>query len=206
MIRLFASGLTAAALLTAGYAGLAQAQSSPANVVAADVQAGTYKLETSHARVQFAVSHFGFSTWWGDFTGATGTLKLDPKNVAASSVEVTIPADSVTTTNAKLDGELKEWFGAAEHPTITFKSTAVTQTSPTTADIVGDLTFHGVTKPVTLKARFGGAGVNPMNKAYTVGFEATGALKRSDFGVANYVPLVGDEVTLTISAPFEKQG
>jgi len=103
MTRLLASGLAAAALLAAGYAGLAQAQSSPANVAAADVQAGSYKLETSHARVQFAVSHFGFSTWWGDFTGATGTLKLEPKNVAAGTVEVAIPAANVTTTNAKLD-------------------------------------------------------------------------------------------------------
>lgn len=200
--KLLGAGVAAALALSAGYVAVANAQ---ATVAAADVQAGTYKLETGHARVQFAVSHFGFSTWWGDFTGATGTLKLDPKNVAASQVDVTIPVASVATTNAKLDGELKEWFGATEHPTITFKSTKVAATSPTTADITGDLTFHGVTKPVTLKAKFGGAGTNPMNKAYTVGFEATGTLKRSEFGVDKYVPMVGDDVTLTISAPFEKQ-
>lgn len=200
--KLLGAGVAAALALSAGYVAVANAQ---ATVAAADVRAGTYKLETGHARVQFAVSHFGFSTWWGDFTGATGTLKLDPKNVAASQVDVTIPVASVATTNAKLDGELKEWFGATEHPTITFKSTKVAATSPTTADITGDLTFHGVTKPVTLKAKFGGAGTNPMNKAYTVGFEATGTLKRSEFGVDKYVPMVGDDVTLTISAPFEKQ-
>ena len=68
----------------------------------------------------------------------------------------------------------------------------------------GDLTFHGVTRPVTLDVTFHGAGSNPMSKAYTVGFDARGSLKRSDFGVSKYVPLVGDTVDLTISAPFEK--
>lgn len=173
----------------------------------AAVQAGAYTLETSHARVLFATSHMGFSTWYGDFTGATGTLSLDPKNIAAAKLEVTIPTASVTTTNAKLDEELKSpaWFDAAQYPTITFKSTKVTPTGPNTAQVTGDLTFHGVTRPVTLDATFKASGVNPMNKAYTVGFEVKGALKRSDFGVKTYVPLIGDDVDLTISAPFEKK-
>ena len=188
-------------LATAG-AAHAQLTTNPA-----DVQGGTYAVESRHARVLFAVEHFGFSTWYGDFAGVTGALVLDPKDPAKSTLEVTIPTASVTTTNTVLDGELKsaDWFDAAKYPTITFKSSKVTVTSPGHATVVGDLTFHGVTKPVTLAATFKAAGVNMMTKGYTVGFAVSGTLKRSDFGVTKYVPVVGDEVTLIISAPFERK-
>jgi polyisoprenoid-binding protein YceI len=171
------------------------------------VLAGTYALETHHARIVFATSHMGFSTWYGDFSGATGSLTLDPKNPAAAKLEVMIPVAGVSTTNATLDGELKSpaWFDAAKFPTISFKSTKVALTGPATAEVSGDLTFHGVTRPLTLMASFKASGVNPMNKAYTIGFEVKGQLKRSDFGVTTYVPLIGDDVALTISAPFEKK-
>lgn len=199
--RTFAAALFSVAVL----APMASAQVASADPAA--VQAGTYSLETSHARVVFAVSHMGFSTWYGDFSGATGTLTLDPKNPAAAKLAVTIPVASVTTTNAVLDGELKapDWFDAAKFPTITFTSTKVVPTGPASAKVTGDLTFHGVTKPVTLDATFKASGTNPMSKAFTIGFEVKGALKRSDFGVSKYVPLIGDDVDLTISAPFEKK-
>ena len=97
------------------------------------------------------------------------------------------------------------WFDAAQFPTIAFHSTAVTQTGPNTAKVTGDLTFHGVTKPVTLDVKFRVSGLHPMTKAYSIGFDAKGSLKRSDFGVKTYVPVVGDDVDLIISAPFEKK-
>ena len=179
---------------------MAQAITDPSTV-----KAGSYALETSHARVAFAVDHMGFSTWYGDFSGTKGSLTLDPANVAASKLDITIPAASVTTTNAIVDKELKAWFAVEKFPNITFKSTTVTSTGKDTAKVTGDLTFHGVTKPVTLDVKFHGAGSNPMSKAYTVGFDATGSLKRSDYGVSKYVPIVGDKVDLFISAPFEKK-
>ena len=192
----------AAALLTlVGSNVIAQTASTDPTTV----QAGSYVLETSHARAAFSVDHFGFSAWYGDFVGSTGALTLDPKNLAATKLDITIPAASITTTNARVDGELKNWFEVAKYPTITFRSTAVTQTGKASAKVTGDLNFHGVTKPVTLDVTFRGAGTNVMNKAYTVGFDATGSLKRSDFGVSNYVPMVGDKVDLFISAPFEKK-
>ena len=185
-------------------AGVAVAQP----VSPAAVQSGTYAIEPSHTRILFAVDHMGTSTWYGDFTHASGTLKLDAKAPAASSVEVSAPMASVSTTNTVLDGELKsaDWFDAAKFPTMTFKSTKVTVTGPGRATIAGELTLHGVTKPVVLEARFKGAGPNPMTKAYTVGFDATGKIKRSEFGVTKYVPLVGDEVDLILSAPFVRKG
>ena len=189
----------AGALLAAG-AALAQTAPAP-------VQAGAYRLETTHAQVLFAVSHMGFSTWYGDFSGATGTLTLDPGNAAADALDVSIPVASVRTTNATLDGELKgaAWLDAGAFPAILFHSTKVVQTGPDAATVTGDLTLHGVTRPVTLQATFKGAGVNPLSKGYTVGFDVRGRLKRSDFGVKTYVPLIGDDVDLIISAPFEKK-
>lgn len=196
--------LIAAALIVAPVA--VSAQSPVANPAPAAVQAGDYTVETSHTRVQFTVSHMGFSDWYGDFTGATGSLSLDPKAPAKAKVDITIPVSSVSTTNATLDGELKSdaWFDAAKYPQIRFTSTAVTPTGPRTANIAGNLTFHGVTRPVVLKATFLAGGVNPLSKGYTVGFNATTSLKRSDFGVKTYIPLISDEVSLRISAAFEK--
>ena len=165
------------------------------------------RVEPSHTRVLFAVSHMGFSTWFGEFTGASGSLTIDPKNAQVDAVSVSVPTASVSTSNAKLDEELKsaEWLGAAQFDTIRFRSTRVIPTGAGTADVVGELTLHGVTRPVTLKASFNGAGVNPLSKGYTVGFEVSGDVKRSDFGVKTYVPLIGDDVHLIISAAFEKK-
>jgi polyisoprenoid-binding protein YceI len=207
MSKLKFAVLSAAALTILGAGAHAQAPSAPASTNAAAVQAGTYALEPSHTRVVFSVSHMGFSTWYGDFTGASGVAHLDPRRPTASQVQVSIPTASVTTTNAKLDGELKsaDWFDAGKYPTISFKSRGITVTGPNRGIIEGDLSFHGVTRPVRLEARFNGAGVNPLSKAYTVGFDATAHFKRSQFGVTKYVPLIGDDVNLLISAAFERK-
>lgn len=196
--------LIAAALIVAPVA--AFAQSPVANPAPAAVQAGNYTVETTHTRVQFTVSHMGFSDWYGDLTGVTGSLVLDPKAPAKAKVDVTIPVSSISTTNTTLDGELKSdaWLDAGKYPEIRFTSTGVTPTGPRTANITGNLTFHGVTRPVVLKAAFLASGVNPLSKGYTVGFNATTAIKRTDFGVKTYIPLIGDDVTLRISAAFEK--
>jgi polyisoprenoid-binding protein YceI len=195
--------LLAAALAAAPLA--AAAQTAPSTNPAA-TQAGTYQVEPSHTRILFAVSHMGFTTWFGQFTHASGTLTLDPKTVAHSSFDITLPANSVTTTNAKLDGELNspEWFDTAKYPTIEFKSEKVVRTGAKTARVTGELTFHGVTRPETLNVTFNAAGLNPLTKAYTVGFNATGTIDRADFNQKTYAPLIGTEVTLTISAAFVK--
>jgi polyisoprenoid-binding protein YceI len=198
----------AVALAAFAAAGAAQAQAPVADTRPDATPAGAYKLESSHAQVLFSVSHMGTSTWYGTFSGAEGSATLDPKDPARNSVRITIPAASIATISAKLDGELKsaDWFDAAKYPQIVFKSAKVAFTGPGRADVTGDLTLHGVTRPVTLHVTFKGAGPNPMTKAYTAGFDATGRLRRSDFGVSKYVPLVGDEVDLILSAPFVKAG
>lgn len=195
----FGSGLAAAALAPAS------AQVSTTNP--AKVTSGTYNVEPYHTRIVFSVSHMGFTTWYGDFSNASGTLTFDAKDPAKSALTISFPTDSVTTTNTKLDGELKGpmWFDAATYPTITFKSTKIVVISHSKGVIEGDLTFHGVTHPVTLVARFNGAGVNPLDKKYTIGFDAEGSLSRAAFGVKTYEPLIGDKVELLLSGAFELQ-
>jgi polyisoprenoid-binding protein YceI len=195
----------------AALASLALASLVPGAAPAAEPMArpGTYALEPNHTEVLFGVGHFGFSTYYGQFPGASGSLTLDPANPAASHLDVSIPVAGVWTASAKLAEELRsaDWLDAAAYPTMTFHSTMVTPTGPTTADVTGDLTIHGVTRPVTLKATFTRGAVFPMNQKYMIGFQVTGHLKRSDFGVSKYVQYgLADDVELIISAPFERTG
>ncbi|MBW8816437.1 MAG: YceI family protein [Caulobacterales bacterium] len=170
----------------------------------ADVKAGAYVLDPSHGKITWSVSHFGFSTYVGQFTGVAGTLKLDPKP-EGSALDVTIDTASVGTLNPALDTHLKspDFLDAAKFPQATFKATSVKLTSAKTADIAGDLTLHGVTKPVVVQATFNQAGVGPADHKYTVGFAGAAVIKRSDFGIKTYVPYVSDEVTLQIEAEFK---
>jgi len=162
-------------------------------------------VEASHTKVLFSLNHMGFSTYYGEFSGATGSLEIDPAKLAATKLDVSVPVASVSTSNDKLNDELKsaDWFDAAKFPAMTFHATGVKPTGHGTAKVTGDLTIHGVTKKVVLDAKFNAAGPNPIFKIYTVGFEVSGKIKRSDFGVSKYVPVVGDEVTLIISAAFD---
>ncbi len=171
-----------------------------------EVRAGTYTVDPDHTQIIFAVSHLGFTTYYGQFTNASGSLELSPADPAGSRLAITLPTASVFTSSAKLTEELRgaEWFDAVRYPEVTFRSTRVTPTGPASADIAGDLTLHGVTRPIVLKARFVGAGSNPVDGSYDAGFSATTSIKRSEFGVTKYVPLVGDEVDLTISGAFAR--
>ncbi|MEE4205030.1 MAG: YceI family protein [Erythrobacter sp.] len=177
------------------------------------VTAGTYSADPAHSLVLFEVDHFGFNEYFGIFGDVTGTLSLDPDNLEAAAVDVTIPVASVTTASAALtdhllrpakDGGDPDFFGANPAPA-RFVSTGVEVLDDTTAMITGNLTLNGITKPVTLEAEFTGAGTNPTNKKETVGFEAETEIKRSDFDVDYALPLVSDEVELEISVAFEKQ-
>lgn len=194
--------LSAALLAAASLPALAQGSHTPA-----DVQAGEFTVDPNHTQIGFTVSHMGFSNFSGRLSGVSGTLSLAGGDHAASKLSVSVPANSFSTPVDKLNGELvsADWFDATKFPTITFTSTKVTSTGPDSATIEGNLTMHGVTKPITLSAKFIGVGANPMSKAYTVGFDATGTVKRSEFGVTKYVPVIGDDVELTLHGAFEKK-
>jgi polyisoprenoid-binding protein YceI len=203
MKRIFVAGVGAALALVAGSASLAQAPAKQGG----DVKAGDYLAEPYHSQVLFTVSHFGLSNFSGVVTGASGSLKLDPAHPANSKLDVSVEAATILTPVEKLTGELRgpDWLDADKYPKATFVSTKVIPTGAGQATIEGDLTLHGVTKPLALKARFVGAGVNPITKGYTVGFDGEGVLKRTDFGVKTYAPMIGDTIHLTIHAAFELQ-
>ena len=180
---------------TAAPSPLAKAQALPA---------GTYALEKSHAKLLWSADHMGFSDYYGRFDAFDATLTLDPKAPAKSALTVTIDIASIDSDIAELDETLKgaQWLDAAKFPTATFRSTAVTPAGPGRARVDGLLTLHGVTKPVTLDVRLHGAGMNPLAKAETIGFDATATIRRSQFGVATFLPAIADAVKLTISAEF----
>ncbi|GJD36879.1 YceI family protein [Methylobacterium aerolatum] len=169
------------------------------------VRAGTYSLDPDHGKITWSVSHLGYSTYYGQFTGVSATLDLDPKAPAKSRLSANIPLGGVLTGSAALERHLAgpDFFDTARFPAATFTATAVEATSPTTARITGDLTLRGVTKSITLDANFNQAGVNPVDKRYTVGFDGRAIVKRSDFGINAFLPLLGDEVTLRIEGEFK---
>lgn len=178
----------------------------------ARVTAGTYAADPGHSLIGWEVNHFGFNDYYGLFGDIAGTLTIDPANLDAAKVDVTIPVANVTTASKGLtehllragkDGGKPDFFGPAPAPA-RFVSTSV-KANGMTATITGDLTLNGVTKPVTFEAEFTGAGINPFNKKATIGFEAETEIKRSDFGVNYGIPFVSDEVELDISVAFEKQ-
>jgi polyisoprenoid-binding protein YceI len=186
---------------------LAAAAPASAQIVTnpAQAQAGGYALDSSHGKITWSVSHFGFSTYIGQFATVNATMKLDPNNLGATVLDATIDTTSLGTLNDALDKHLKspEFLDVAKFPTATFKATKVTRTGDKTADIAGELTLHGVTKPVVVQATFNQAGPNPLDKKYRLGFAGAAKIKRSEFGITTYVPAVGDEVTLIIEAEFK---
>lgn len=160
-----------------------------------------YKIDPTHTATVFSWNHFGFSTPNANFTDIQGTIKVDNAKPANSSVEVTIPLSSVNTNVAALDKEFQEeaWFNAAKYPNITFKSTKVETKDKKHFKITGDLTVKGVTKPVVLDAVLNKQGEHPMAKVPAIGFNATTSFDRSAFGIGNYVPNVGDKITVHIT-------
>jgi polyisoprenoid-binding protein YceI len=161
----------------------------------------SYKLDPTHTMVLFSWNHFGFSNPTANLGISQGTLVFDEQNPAQSSVEVTLPLAKLDTHVSALDEHLKkpDFFDADKYPAVTFKSTQVRPLGGNKFKVTGNLTVHGVTKSVVLDATLNKLGMQPMLKVPAVGFDATGTIKRSDFGVGAYVPNVGDEVSIRIT-------
>ncbi len=168
--------------------------------------ADTYRFDGSHTAVTFHIDHFGFSTPSGKFMNVEGTLKLDEKTPANSTVSVTIPVTQINTGVAKLDEHLKnkDFFDVEQFPTATFVSEKVEVKDATSATVTGNLTLRGVTKPVVLDVKLNKLGENFMKKQ-TAGFTATTTIKRSDFGMNAYLPNLGDDVQINIESEANKE-
>jgi polyisoprenoid-binding protein YceI len=160
-----------------------------------------YDMDANHTRVDFSWTHFGFSHPMGRFDKFEGDFRFDPADPTKSTVSVTIPIDSIDTGVAKLDAHLKspDFFDTARYPTATFKSTRVEANGEHGLKVTGDLTLHGVTRPVVFDVVVNRIGPHPMGGRAAAGFDATTTIKRSDFGISNYVPNVSDEIAISIS-------
>jgi polyisoprenoid-binding protein YceI len=146
--------------------------------------AGTWSIDSSHSRVGFVARHAMVTKVRGAFNEVEGTATVDGEDVARSSARVTIDVKSIDTRNAQRDEHLRsnDFLAMDEHPEITFVSTAVTPTGPTTLDLTGDLTIRGVTKSVTVPFEFEGAATDPFGNL-RAGFEGSVTINRKDYGI-----------------------
>ncbi len=165
--------------------------------------ATTYTLEPDYTQGVFRWDHLGFSSPAAQFSQAEGTLEFDPADPTKSSVKVKIPLESLHTGVPELDEHLrsKDFFETSRFPTATFTSTRVEKDAATgQLRVTGDLSLHGVTKPVVLDVKLTKIGVNVRTNVPTIGFDATTTLKRSEFGLGHFVPLVSDEIQIRIGS------
>ena len=203
---MFRSILAAAAALTLITAPTAMAAPGVASKAVADMPAGTYGIDMTHASLVAKVGHMGFSNYAMRFNKMDARFTFDPANPTAAKVTATVDPASVDTGSASFDEKLKgpTWLNTAKFPTISFASTALVMTGANTGKMTGDLTFLGVTKPVTLDVTWNGVGAGMMPETRT-GFSATGAIKRTDFGFGTYVPVISDVVDLILEIEFTKK-
>lgn len=170
---------------------------------AASLQAAavTYKLDPHHTMVLASWSHFGYSHPTANFGMSEGSLVFDPQHPAQASVQVSLPLALLDTHVAALDEHLKkaDFFDTSRFPQITFKSTKVQPLGDNKFRVTGDLTMHGVTRPVVLNATLNQRTAPPASEVPKIGFDATTSLKRSDFGISMFTPKVGDEITIRIT-------
>lgn len=172
------------------------------------VTSTTWTYDNNHAKIGFSVTHMLISDVEGSFKKATATLTTTNADFTDAVVEFSAEASSINTDNEKRDAHLQsaDFFDVAQFPALTFKSNYFKKAKTANTYIVkGNLTMHGVTKPVTLTA-VAKTGTNPMSKKTIVGFKVTGTLKRSDFGIGGSTPgaIVSDEVQINANAEFIK--
>ena len=160
----------------------------------------TYKIDPAHTNVIAQWSHFGFSNPSAHFGQAEGTLVYDADDVAASSVEVTLPLAGLDSFSAKFDEHLRstDFFEVAEFPVATFESTSVEAVGEGKLKVTGNLTIKDITRPVVLDVTLNKVGVN-MGQQPAIGFDATTTVKRTDFGLGMAAPAVSDEVNIRIT-------
>ncbi len=169
--------------------------------MAASAKPEKYEFDKSHTRIFYEVNHLGFSDYRGMFHKYDGHFTFDPNDLSKSKIDVTVDIKSADMYHDKMNEHLlaEDILNAKKYPQAKFVSTDVKPGGQNSAIVTGNLTLHGVTKPLTLKVVFNKAGKNPFSKKFTRGFTATGTLDRTEFGINYAAPMVSKEVNLTIS-------
>ena len=186
-----------------------------ASTLAHPAAADTYVLDKEHTEVRVVWEHLGLTRQSARFRDVDGTVEFDAADPEAGKVAVTIKVASITSGVASLDKLLvqsRDYFDVERHPTITFKSTAVAKTGAKTGDVTGDLTINGITRPAVLQVTWNFTGehplarFNPTFKDKTVSaFSATAVIRRGDWGITRFAPLVSDELQIGIEAEMLKK-
>lgn len=168
---------------------------------------GSYQFDPEHSQIMFTYDHLGFSTSRGFVNGVNGSVTLDQADPAKSRVEASFPLSAIRTVAPALDRQLfsDDFFkGLTPETAVTFTSTAVKPDGDKKAEVTGDLTLNGVTRPLTLEVEMTQAGAHPMTGKPAVGFRIEGKILRSDFNLGAFVPAVSDEVELDIAVEASK--
>ena len=173
------------------------------------VETAVWKYDNDHAKLGFSISHLTVTDVDGSFKKVEATIRSSENDFKDAIVEMTAQVNSVDTDNEKRDAHLQsaDFFDAAKFPTIVFKSTSFKKTAEeNTYTVTGNLTLHGVTKPVTLSARTKTA-IHPVTKKTIAGFKITGKINRKDFGIAEQTPaaMLGEDVSILANAEFIKE-
>jgi polyisoprenoid-binding protein YceI len=167
-----------------------------------------WNMDKAHSQIMFGITHMGINTISGNFGTVSATLTSAKDDFSDAAVTFTADVNSINTGVEQRNTHLKsaDFFDAAQYGTLSFKSTSFKKVGDKNYQVTGDLTFHGVTKSVTLNATFNGTTVNPMSKKTVAGFKVTGTIKRTDFNLgANFPPaMLSDEVALTANTEFVK--
>jgi len=194
MLRLLVAAL---ALNLLGAAALA----APKTLDPAKVPAGAYELDPKHASLVVRVMHMGFSRYTMRLRTLSGGFSYDPADWQAGKVTIVIDPKSIDTEDAAFNKTIAGWFEPDKYPTIQFVGTGLKATGEQQGELTGDLTFHGVTRPVTLSVVFNGAGPGLLG-GVRLGFSGSGHIQRSDFHVTAMHEFVGDQVDLEFEVEF----
>jgi polyisoprenoid-binding protein YceI len=168
-----------------------------AAILAPSSNSPTWKIDPAHSEADFAIKHMAISTVHGNFRGVSGSVHFDPNDITAASVEADIDVKTVNTGVDARDGHLRgpDFFDTEKYPTMTFKSSSVKKTADG-YDVYGDLTMHGVTRPVTLKLEAPGKPQMDPKGAAHCGFTATATINRKDFGLLYAQKTTGGDAML----------
>ncbi|NJY62133.1 YceI family protein [Salinimicrobium sp. CDJ15-81-2] len=169
----------------------------------------TWKVDPAHTQVSFGITHMGISEVEGRFNQFDGNITASNKDFSDAKYELTVEVPSIDTGVEMRDNHLKnaDFFDAEKYPKMTFKSTSSEKVGDNKYKVAGDLTFHGITKPVTLDVWYRGTIENPQNGDVISGFAISGEVKRSDYNLGSGFPeaVLSDKVVIDVDGEFKKQ-
>ncbi len=206
--RATAFACLAGLIMAPGCASLVNAAITPqVDATAASLPAGDYTLDTAHAALIFKINHLGFADYVGRFERFDASLSGDPARPEEARLTAIIDMTSLDVANPDFADTLMgpDWFDAGQHPQAVFRSTGIALIEGNDANVLGELTLNGITKPIILTARLNGSGFDRLRGADVIGFSAEAQINRSDFGISRFSGPVGETVRMEIEAEFVRK-